>query len=193
MLELVNMIEASVLKNGITFLSYGKPHKVIKYSHIKMGRGGAIVRVTARNLETGGVVTKTYSSNVKVEDIVTEKRKLKFLYSDGENAYFIDPKTFEQTSILLGVLGDDINFIKGDADVDVLFWGDKPLLADIPPKVVLKVIDTPPGVKGNSASNVYKDATLENGLKVKVPLFINQNDKVKVDTRTGEYIERAKE
>jgi len=187
------MIEASDLKNGITFLSYDKPHKVIKYSHIKMGRGGAIVRVTARNLETGGVVNKTYSSNVKVEDITTEKRKLKFLYSDSENAYFMDPKTFEQISMLIGVLGEDINFIKGDSDVDVLFWGDKPLSIDIPPKVVLKVVDSPPGVKGNSASNVYKDATLENGLKVKVPLFINENDKVKVDTRTGEYIERAKE
>jgi len=193
------MIGSTDLKNGVTFLSYGKPFKVIKYSLIKMGRGGAVVRVMARNLETGGIEDKTYSSNVKVEDITTEKRKLKYLYSDTASCFFIDPITYEQKSIAKSVLGSDFGYIKEGEDIDVLFWSDppageasKPLSVEIPAKVILKVVDTPPGVKGNSASNVYKDATLENGIKVKVPLFIKVGEKVKVDTRTGEYIERAK-
>ena len=186
------MIEASDLKNGTTFLSYGKPYKVIKYTHIKVGRGGAIVRVTARNMETGAVEVKTYSSNVKVEDFSAQKRKLTFLYGDSSNSFFMDPKTFEQVPINNSVLGSDMKYIKGNEDVDVLFWGEKPLAIDIPPNVILTVSDTPPGVRGNSASNVYKDALLENGMSVRVPLFVNKGDKIKVDTRSGDYVERAR-
>lgn len=186
------MIGSTDLKNGVTFLSYGKPFRVIKYSLIKMGRGGATVRVIARNLETGGIEEKTYSSNVKVEDIATEKRKLQYLYADESAGNFMDPKSYEQISVSKNVLGKDLDYIKEGDEIDVLFWGDKPLSVDIPPKVALKVIDTPPGVKGNSASNMYKDATLENGFKVRVPLFIKSGEMVKVDTRTGEYLERAK-
>jgi elongation factor P len=186
------MIQATELKNGVTFLSYNKPYKVIKYSLIKMGRGGAVVKVTARNLETGGIEDKTYSSNIKVEDITTEKRKLQFLYSDDSGCLFIDPKTYEQISIPKKVLQADLDYIKEGEEVDVLFWEDRPLSVEIPVNVILKVVDTPPGVKGNSASNVYKDAKLENGLSVKVPLFIKIGEKVKVDTRTGQYLERAK-
>ena len=185
------MIASTELKNGVTFLSNGKPRQVIKYQHIKVGRGGATVRVTARNLETGGIEEITYSSNVKVEDISTQKRKLQYLYNDGNEAFFMDPKSYEQISIPLKVLGDDVNYIKEGGIADVLFWDSKALSIDIPPKVTLKVEDTAPGVKGNTASNIYKPAKLENGLSVKVPLFIKVGDKVRVDTRSGDYVERV--
>jgi len=187
------MIQATDLKAGVTFLVNGEPYRVIKYNLIKMGRGGATVRVSARNLLTGAVVDKTFSSNAKVEEVITVKKKLNFLYSDGKTAFFMNPTTFEQVELPAGSIKEELAFIKEGSEVDILFWGDKPLLVDIPPKVILKVAKTAPGVKGNSAANVFKAAELENGLEVKVPLFVNEGDTVRVDTRTGEYIERAKE
>lgn len=185
------MIQATDLRAGVTFLSDGKPYRVIKYNLIKMGRGGATVRVTARDLLSGTVEDKTFSSNVKVEEVVTSKRKLNFLYSDSKLATFMDPETFEQIEIPVGAISAELPFIKEGEVVDILFWGDRPFSVDIAPKVTLKVVETAPGVKGNSATNVFKPAKLENGLEVKVPLFIKTGDLVRVDTRTGEYVERA--
>ncbi len=185
------MIVASDLKNGVAFLDGGKPYKVVKYSHIKMGRGGATVRVMARNLENGELVEKTYDSKNKVDEVSTSKKRMQYLYNDGKNASFMNPMTYEQTEIELDVLGDSILFIKEGSEVDVLYWDDKALSVDIAPKVELEVVDTAPGVKGNSAANIYKPAKLENGLEIKVPLFIKIGDKIRVDTRTSEYIERA--
>ena len=185
-------INVTDLKGGVAFLHYGKPYQVVKYNLIKLGRGSATVRVTARNLETGGTEEIAYQSNTSVEEANTEKRKLQYLYKDGSGAYFMDPATFEQIEIPLAVLGGQISYIKEGESVSVLFWEDKALSFDLPPKVVLKVIETDPGVKGNSASNIYKTAVLENGIKTKVPLFINAGEDIRVDTRTGEYVERAK-
>jgi elongation factor P len=186
------MIDATDLKNGTNFLFDSKPYQVIKYSHIKMGRGGATVRVIARNMESGGIEEKTFSSDARVDEVNTFKRKLQYLYKDSANAYFLDPKTFEQVEIPLSVLGEQAVFLKDGESIDILFWDEKPLSVELPPNVVLTVSQTDPGVKGNSAVNIYKPAVLANGLNVKVPLFINQGDKIKVDTRTGEYVERVK-
>ena len=185
------MIEATNLKNGVTFLSNGKPYIVIKYNHIKVGRGGAIVRVSSRNLETGAIEEKTYSSNIKVEDIKTQKQKLQYLYNDGTNAVFMNPTNYEQVEIPIKVVSYELKFIKEGDNVDILMWDDKPLSVEISPKVVLMVKSTVPGVKGNSATNMFKPATLENGLDIKVPLFIHEGDNIRVDTRNGEYVERA--
>lgn len=191
------MIKATDLKNGTTFLHYGRPYQVVKYSLIKMGRGGAVVKTSARNLETGSIEEISYSSNNSVEEANTSKKQLQFLYKDAANAVFMDPKTYEQTEIPLKVLGSDITFVKEGENVDVLFWSldgsrDKVLFVELPPKIVLKVKECDPGVKGNTVSNIYKPAVLENGLKTKVPLFIKVGDKVRIDTRTGDYVERAK-
>lgn len=186
------MMSVTDLRAGVTFLFEGKPYRVIKYGLLKMGRGGATVRVTARNLMSGAVEDKTFSSNVKVDEVITSKRKLNFLYSDNKLATFMDPKNFEQVEVPVELIRDELSYVKEGELVDILFWEDKPLSVDIPPKVVLKVVDTGPGVRGNSATNVFKSARLENNLEVKVPLFIKQGDLVRVDTRTGEYIERAK-
>jgi len=186
------MISATDLKNGTAYLHEGRPYKVLRYSLIKIGRGGATVRVNARNLVTGSVEDKTFSSNFKVENISTTKRNLLYLYSDANVATFMDPSTYEQIEISKSVIKDELKYIKEGQNVDILFWDEKALSADISPKITLEVSKTNPGVKGNSTSNVYKPATLENGLSVKVPLFIKPGDRVRIDTRTGEYVERAK-
>lgn len=186
------MINATELKNGTAFLHYGKPYQVIKYSLIKMGRGGAVVKLSAKNLETGSIEDISFSSNITVDEVNTYKKRLQFLYTSGDELVFMDPKTYEQAEIPAKVIGEGKSFLKEGETIEVLFWDEKPLSVEFPPKVELKVIECDPGVKGNSATNIYKPATLENGLKLKVPLFIKVGDSLKVDTRTGEYIERVK-
>jgi elongation factor P len=185
------MIISTDLKNGTTFLYEGKPYRILKYSHQKIGRGGATVKVTARNLISGNQEDKTFPPSAKFEEIATSKKNLQYLYSDANDAFFMNPISFDQITISLDILAGDLNFLKEGEYVDVHFWDDRPLSVDLPSKVVLKVVDTPPGVKGNSATNIYKPATAENGLKLKVPLFIKNGDKIRVDTRTGAYVERA--
>ncbi len=187
------MIASTDLRNGVTFLRNSKPYKVIKYALIKMGRGGATVKLEARNLESGATEHISYSSNIKVDEVSTQKRRLQYLYNDGVVASFMDPKSFDQVEIPMSVIKEELPYIKEGDSADILFWDDKPLSIDIAPKVVLTVTETDPGVKGNSVSNIYKPATLENGLQVKVPLFINKGEKIRVDTRSGAYIERASE
>jgi elongation factor P len=186
------MIKATDLKNGVAFMHFDKPYQVVKYTLIKMGRGGAVVKINARNLVSGSNEEISYSSNNSVEEADTYKKTLQYLYKDGVSAYFMDPGSYEQIEIPLAVLGDQIYFVKDGDNVSVFFWGDKALSVELPPKITLSVSQTDPGVKGNSATNIYKPAILENGLKLKVPLFVNVGDKIRVDTRTGEYIERAK-
>ena len=186
------MITAGNLRNGITFLLNDQPYQTIRFQHIKMGRGGAVVKLQARNMITGATEDKSFSPGDKFDEVNTSRRKLQYLYSDGGNASFMDPITYEQVEIPLKVITTELQFVKEGENVDVLFWGERVLSIDLPPKVTLTIIETDPGVKGNSSSNVYKDAILENGLKTRVPLFINKGEKVRVDTRSGEYVERAK-
>lgn len=186
------MINATDLKNGKTFVLDDKPYRVIKYTHQKIGRGGANVKLSIRNLETGSLEEKTFNSTIKVDEISTAKKPFQYLYNDGSTVSFMNPKSFEQIAIPISIVKDELQYIKEGEVVDILFWDEKPLSVDIAAKVTLKIKDTPPGVKGNTASNIYKPAVLENGLKLKVPLFIKVGDQVRVDTRTGEYVERAK-
>ena len=186
------MISATELKNGTTFVMDSNPYRVVKYTHQKIGRGGATVRLSVRNLRTGAHEDKTLNSTAKVDEISTQKRSLQYLYSDGSTASFMDPVSFEQIEIPRSLIENELIYIKEGENVDVLFWDEKPLSVDIPLKVNLTVVDAPPGVKGDTASNMYKTAKLENSLQVRVPLFIKTGDRVRVDTRTGEYVERAK-
>ncbi|KKU12134.1 MAG: Elongation factor P [Candidatus Woesebacteria bacterium GW2011_GWA1_45_8] len=186
------MINATDLRAGIAFLQNGKPYQVIKYSLIKMGRGGAVVKVSARNLETGSIEDKSFSSNVAVDEVSTSKKRVQYLYKNSSSVTFMDPKTYEQVEIPLNILGEAVLYLKEGEGVEVLFWEEKPLSVVLSPNVVLNVSECDPGVKGNSATNIYKPAVLENGLTLKVPLFIKVGDKIRVDTRTGEYVERAK-
>lgn len=184
------MIPVTDLRKGVTFEMDGEPYKVLEYHHIKIGRGGATIRVTLRNLATGSQEEKTFNNGASVEPINAIKRRLQYLY-EGDNAVFMDPKTYEQVEIEKEAIEQELSFLKEGQQVDVLFWDEKPLGIELPPNVTLTITETDPGVKGNSASNFYKPAKLENGLQVKVPLFIKVGDKVRVDTRTGQYVERA--
>jgi len=186
------MIDATELKSGKTFLFQNVPYVVVKYFHQKIGRGGANVKLSLRNLKNGNLEEKTFNSNAKVEEISVVKKQLQYLYSDSERAFFSDPVTFDQTEIYLSKIAKEIEFIKEGETVSVLFWEEIPLSIEIPPKVTMKVKSTSPGVKGNSAANIYKQAVLESGMKVKVPLFIGVGEEIRIDTRTGEYVERAK-
>lgn len=185
-------VNATELRAGTAFLYEGKPFKVTKYQLIKMGRGGATVRVNCVNLESGANVEHAFSSNLSFDLITLSKKKLQYLYKDLKIAYFMNPTSYEQIEVSLGILGDDVAYIREGGDCNILFWGDRAMSVDLPPKVVLGVIECDPGVKGNSASNFLKNAKMENGLDVKVPLFIKIGDKIVVDTRSGSYVERSK-
>lgn len=184
------MIGVTDLKSGIAYEEDGHILQVISYEHIKMGRGSANIKVKVRNLTNGGIVEKSYINGANVKDIFLESRQLQFLYKDATTAYFMDPRSYEQVEVPLTSLAGHEFLIDGESAIVQMHDG-KALSLQLPPKVTLKVADTAPGVKGNSASNVYKDATLENGMKVRVPLFIDSGDSVVVDTRDGSYTKRA--
>lgn len=184
------MISVTDLKSGIAYEEEGQILQVISYEHIKMGRGSANIKVKVRNLLSGAILEKSYINGANVKDIFLESRQLQFLYKDSDKAYFMDGRTYEQIEVPLTSLAGHEFLIEGDNAIVQMHDG-KALSLQLPPKVTLKVSDTAPGVKGNSASNVYKDATLENGMKVRVPLFINTGDSVVVDTRDGSYTKRA--
>lgn len=184
------MIGVTDLKSGIAYEEDGQILQVISYEHIKMGRGSANIKVKVRNLNNGSILEKSYINGANVKDIYLESRQLQFLYKDAETAYFMDPRSYEQVEVPVKTLAGHEFLIDGENAIVQMHNG-KALSLQLPPKVTLKVTDTAPGVKGNSASNVYKDAELENGMKVRVPLFINSGDSVVVDTRDGSYTKRA--
>lgn len=184
------MISVNELRNGVIYTEEGNLLQVLSFEHIKMGRGSANIKVKVRNLRTGSVTEKSFINTAKVQDVQVFKKELQYLYKDEDNAYFMNPETFDQITVSLKIISGEAFLKEGDT-YPISFHGEEALDVILPPKVDLKVTDTAPGVKGNSASNVFKDATLENGITVKVPLFINVGDKVRVDTRTGAYTERA--
>lgn len=178
------------LKAGATFEEAGNLFRVVSYEHVKMGRGSATIKVKVRNVRTGATLEKGFTNGAQVNAVSVDKKEYQFLYKDGEKAYFMNPQTYEQIEASLNTL-DGHEYLQDGGNVTLEFFGDEILGVVLPPKITLSVSDTDPGVKGNSASNMYKDATLENGIKTRVPLFINIGDKVIVDTRDGSYTKRA--
>lgn len=186
------MLNVNDLRGGATFQEDGNLFEVIEYSHTKMGRGTATIRVKVRNLKTGATTEKTFISGARVEEADLDKKDGQFLYKDDSGATFMDPVTFDQFSVPNKILDGGEKYLQEGNNCSVLIFKDQILKVDLPRTVELKVVDSPPGVRGDTVSNVYKAAKLENGLEVKVPLFINNGDIVKVDTRSGEYMERVK-
>lgn len=184
------MISVTDLRAGTTYREGNDLLQVISYEHIKMGRGSANIKVKVRNLKTGSIVEKSYINGANVDDIRLDNQEMQFLYKDSENASFMDPRTFEQKEVTLTNIPGHEFLVEGN-NYTLQFHENLPLGIILPPKVTLKVSDTAPNAKGNSASNVYKDATLENGMKVRVPLFIEVGDSVVVDTRDKSYTKRA--
>lgn len=184
------MIGVQDLRAGTTFEEDGQIFQVMSYEHIKMGRGSANIKVKVRNVRSGSITEKSFISGAQVVPARLENREYQFLYKDSDKAYFMDPSTFEQREIELSKLTGH-EFLQEGSNVTLQFFEDEALGMSLPPKITLKIAETAPGVKGNSASNVFKDAVLENGMSIRVPLFINTGDSVVVDTRDGSYTKRA--
>lgn len=185
------MIDVNKLKEGVTYLDGGQPHKVVKYNFSKMGRGKANIKVKVKNLLTGALTVKSYLSGNSVEPVEIEKKHLQYLYKDEEMLHLMDPKSFEQVEIEKVVVGEDINYLVEGEKVWVQFWGEKVVGVELPASVTLRVVETGPGEKGNSATSILKPSTLESGLVVQVPIFIKEGDRLKINTQSGEYVSRV--
>ncbi len=185
------MISAGDFRNGVTFEMDGNVYQIIEFQHVKPGKGAAFVRTKIKNVITGGVVEKTFNPTEKMPKAHIERKNMQYLYNDGELYYFMDPESFEQIPLNAETLGDALKFVKENDEVLILSFKGNVFGVEPPNFVELEVTETEPGVKGDTATNVVKPATLETGATINVPLFINTGDKIKVDTRTGSYMSRA--
>lgn len=185
------MIPVTELKNGTVFLQDGSPWQVIEYSHVKVGRGSATIKVKAKNLSSGTITEKSFVSGNKVEDVDIEKQSVQYLYRDGTNFNFMGLVSYDQFSLTPSQVGDIGKFLKEGETYQASFFNDKLLTLELPRIVEVKVTETTPGVKGDSVSNIYKDALIETGASVRIPLFVNEGEVIRVDTRSGDYVERA--
>lgn len=185
------MLTAGDFRNGITFDMDGQVFQVIEFQHVKPGKGAAFVRTKFKNVITGAVVEKSFNPTDKFENAFIERKEYEYLYNDGELYYFMDSETYEQIPLDASKLGDNFKFVKENDIVKLMSYKGNVFSVEPPMFVVLEITETEPGVKGDTATNVTKSATLETGAVIKVPIFINEGEKVKIDTRTGEYMERA--
>ncbi len=185
------MISAGDFRNGITFELDGNVVQVIEFQHVKPGKGAAFVRTKYKNVITGAVVERSFNPTDKYPTAYIERKDMQYLYSDGDLHYFMDMETYEQQPIDSSKLGPAFQFVKENMEVKVLSYKGNVFGVEPPNFVELEVTETDPGFKGDTATNATKPATLETGAEIKVPLFINQGDMIRIDTRTGEYMERA--
>ena len=185
------MISAGDFRNGITFELDGNVVQVIEFQHVKPGKGAAFVRTKYKNVITGAVVERSFNPTDKYPTAYIERKDMQYLYSDGDLYYFMDMETYEQQPIDKSKLGSAFQFVKENMEVKVLSYKGNVFGVEPPNFVELEVTETDPGFKGDAATNATKPATLETGAEIKVPLFINQGDMIRIDTRTGEYMERA--
>ena len=185
------MIDTGDLRKGMSFELDGRLVKVVDFAHNKQGRGSAQVRMTLRDLRTGSLTTHTVQAGAKFPQVRLERQHVQYLYADGDHRHFMDTDSFDQIMLNASTIGDSARFIRENDVVDLLTYQGEPLDIELPPAVTLSVTETDPGLKGDTASGATKPATLETGLVVNVPLFINVGDTLKVDTRSGEYIERV--
>ncbi len=191
--EVMDLISTSDFKRGLKVEFKGEPCEIVDFQHVKMGRGGAIVRTKLRKLKTGAVLEETFRSGEKLEKAELEEKTMQYLYSQDDQYYFMDMETFEQIPLSTDHLGDARDFLKENMNVKILYHKGTPLSVEIPTFVELVVVKTAPaGFKGDTASGGGKPATLETGAIIKVPFHINEGDTIKIDTRTSEYIERVK-
>jgi elongation factor P len=179
-------------RKGLKIELNGEPFTIVDFLHVKPGKGGAFVRTTLKSLISGNVIDRTFRSGEKIDKPNLEEKQMQYLYeSDGE-FHFMDSETYEQSFLTQEQLGDARNYLQENVTVAVLFHNDKPIGVEVPIFVELKVASTEPGIKGDTAAGATKPATLETGMTVLVPLFVNEGDVLKIDTRTGKYIERVK-
>ena len=180
------------IRNNAVLLHKGKRMKVLEFQHVKPGKGGAFVRTKLKDIQTGKIFDETFNAGARIEIIRVEVKPMQYLYNDGDFFIFMDNKTYDQITVSESIIIRGKDFLVAGMNVDLLFDGQEILDVRIPVHVVLQVTDTEPGFKGNTATGATKPATLETGFIIQVPLFVSSDDKIKIDTRTGQYIERAK-
>ncbi len=185
------MLGLTEIKPGKVLLINAEPYVVVKADHHKMGRGGAVLKTKLKNIISGNVVERTWQGSDKAEEAAVEYRKANFLYKDTHDAYLMDNTNYEQVSIGLDLIEEQLKFLKEETEVDVLYFQEKPMGIKLPIKVDLLVTMAPPGVRGNSAGNVMKTVELETGAELQVPMFIESGDLIRINTDSGEYVERA--
>ena len=180
------------IRNNAVLLHKGKRMKVLEFQHVKPGKGGAFVRTKLKDIQTGKIIDETFNAGARIEIIRVEVKPMQYLYNDGDFFIFMDNKTYDQITVSESIINRRKDFLVAGMNVDLLFDSQEILDVRIPAHVVLQVTDTEPGFKGNTATGATKPATLETGFIIQVPLFVSSDDKIKIDTRTGQYIERAK-
>ena len=189
--EIKSMISAGDFRNGVTFEEDGNVLQVIEFQHVKPGKGAAFVRTKVKNVITGSVVEKSYNPTAKFPSAFVERKDMEYSYSDGDLYYFMDQETYDMVPINASELGDNFKFVKENMICKILSCKGKVFGVEPPTFVELVITVTDPGFKGDTATNATKPATVETGAEIRVPLFINEGDRIKIDTRTGEYMERA--
>ena len=185
------MISTNDFRTGVTVTIDGDAWQVLEFQHVKPGKGAAFVRAKMRNLCTGAVVERTFNAAERMPKAVVDRRAMQYLYQNGDLYVFMDNETYEQSELSKEQLGNAINFLKENMEAKIMVYETRILGVELPNTVELKVQETEPGIKGDTATGGSKNATLETGYVVKVPLFINEGDVLRIDTRSGEYIERA--
>ncbi|NJK89657.1 MAG: elongation factor P [Myxococcales bacterium] len=188
---MASSFETSDFRKGLKILHNGQPFSIVEFQHVKPGKGNQFTRTRIKNLHTGAVIEVTFRSGERLEDAEVEQRVMQFLYAEGGSYHFMDQKNYDQVEIAGDILGSSKDFLLPEMLADVVFWRGRPITVEIPQHVELKVTYCEPGVRGDTATNVTKPATVETGAIVNVPLFISEGDTVKVDTSTGAYIERT--
>jgi elongation factor P len=185
-------VSTADFRKGLKIELEGEPYIITDFLHVKPGKGGAFIRTKLKSLVTGNVIDRTFRSGEKVETPDLEEKTMQYLYHEGDTYHFMDSATYEQFTLAGNLLGSDSNFLQENVEVKILFHNGQPIGVELPLFVELTIVQTEPGVKGDTASGGTKPATVETGAVIQVPLFLNEGDVIKVDTRTGEYIERAK-
>jgi elongation factor P len=185
------MVTAGDFRNGVTFEMDGNVMQIIEFQHVKPGKGAAFVRTKLKNVISGAVIEKTFSPTEKFENAYIERKEMQYLYNDGDLYYFMDMETYDQLPLNSDKLSDNFKFVKENTLCKIISYKGNVFDVEPPFFVELEVTDTEPGVKGDTATNVTKSATLETGATIKVPIFINTGDIIRIDTRVGEYLERA--
>jgi elongation factor P len=185
------MISTSDFRNGLNILVDGEPYQISWFQNHKPGKGGAVMRVKLRHLKKGGTIERTFKSGEKFEALSVSRQKKQFLYKEGENFNFMDMNTYEQISVEPAVLGEMSNYLKENLEVEAVYLENELIGIDLPLIIEMRIAEAEPGIKGDSVSNMTKMAKLETGADIRVPLFIKEGDRIKVDTRTGEYVERV--
>jgi len=185
------MFNINDIKNGMTFLFEDNIYVVLEFQHVKPGKGAAFVKTKLKNLRSGSIIEKTFNTSTKLEKAMIDKRTMQFLYATGDVYTFMDNETYEQLELTANQLGNDKNYLKDGLEVMVTIYLGEVLGVMLPEKVELKIVQTEPAVKGNTTSNAQKDAIVETGLTVRVPLFIEQDEVIIVNTRDGSYASRA--